>query len=303
MKAANGFTVPLVLLAVLLASPALRAQDKKEVNLAAVPPKVLVLEHKQVFSGKAEERRKMEEIVAASCDRLEAPRFWIDLESMSGEPEALTLSSFDSYEQMEESNIEWNQFLAGHGDVQKTREETRGLVGGERKIIAIRRDDLGYLPESIDLSEARYLHVLEVRLFPGRESDFADASKILSDADTKVQSETPWAVYEVDAGLPAPTFLVLSPMAELKQRDDLLALAGNRADAQGDGGEALRKIARESYATTESTVYEINPAMSHVSKAFAATDLDFWAHRTSNSAPVPKADAKVEPKAKAKVAN
>ncbi len=288
-------------------SPISRAQDKKEVNLAAVPPKVLLLEHKQPYSGKAEERRKIEESLSSLCERLDAPRVWIDLESLSGEPEALIFSPFDSYEQMEQSDFEWSQFLIGHADLQRMREETRGLVGGERKIIAIRRDDLGYMVDTIDLSEARFLQVLEVRLFPGRENDFADAFKILSDAHTKVQAETPWVVYEVDAGLPAPTFLVLSPMAELKERDDLLAQGAGIADAEGDGAEGYRKIARESFATTESTIYIVNPGMSHVSKAFAATDLDFWMHRNSSAAPEsrsePKSEAKPESKPKSKASN
>jgi hypothetical protein len=303
MKAIKMFAALPILISALVVSPISQAQDKKEVNLAAVPPKILLLEHKQVYSGKSGERRKLEESVSAGCDRLEAPRSWIDLESMSGEPEALVFSPFDSYEQMEASNEEWNQFLAGHGDVQRMKEETEGLVGGERKIIAVRRDDMGYLADTIDLSEARYIQVLEVRLFPGRESDFADAFKILADADAKVQADTPWVVYEVDAGLPAPTFLVLSPMAELKQRDNLLSLAANLADAEGEGGETLKKIVRESYASTENTVYAIDPAMSHVSRAFAATDLDFWMRRAGAAAPEAKPNAKPDSKGKPKPAN
>jgi hypothetical protein len=280
------------------------AQDKKEVNLDAVPPKILLLEHKQPYSGKSEERRKIEESLSAACERLDAPRVWIDLESLSGEPDALIFSSFDSYEQMEQSDFAWSQFLGGHADLLRMREEAKGLVGGERKIIAIRRDDLGYLADSIDLSETRFLQVLEVRLFPGRENDFADAFKILSEAHTKVQAETPWVVYEVDAGLPAPTFLVLSPMAELKERDDLLAQAGGIADAEGDGAETFKKIARESFAATESTIYTVNPAMSHVSKAFAATDLDFWMHRNSGALAEPKPEAaKPESKPRPKASN
>ena len=289
--------------AVLSNAPVSLAQDKKEVNLAAVPPKVLLLEHKQPYPGKTEERRKLEESLSAACERLDAPRVWIDLEALSGEPEALIFSPFDSYEQMEQSDFEWSQFLAGHADLQRTREDTKSLIGGERKIVAIRRDDLGYLADAIDLSEARFLQVLEVRLFPGRENDFADAFKILSDAHTKVQAETPWVVYEVDAGLPAPTFLVLSPMAELKERDDLLAQAGGIADAEGDGAETFRKIARESFANTESTIYIVNPGMSHVSKAFAATDLDFWMRRNAGATPEPRPEAKPESKPKSKPAN
>lgn len=303
MKAMNIVAAVLAVAAGLVAAPFSRAQDKKEVNLAAAPPKILLLEHKQPYSGKAEERRKLEESLSAACEKLDAPRVWIDLESLSGDPEAVTFSPFDSYEQMEQSDFDWGQFLAGHADLQRMREEARGLVGGEHKIIALRRDDLGYLVDTIDLSEARFLQVLEVRLFPGRETDFADAFKIVADAHAKVQAETPWVVYEVDAGSSVPTFLVLSPMVELKERDDLLAQTGNIADAEGDGGEALRKIARESYAATETTIYRVNPGMSHVSKTFAATDMDFWMHRGPGASAEPKPEAKPEPKPKPKPSN
>ena len=303
MRALKMVAAALVATAALLAAAPSRAQDKKEANLEAAPPKVLLLEHKQPYSGKAEERRKLEEALSAACEKLDAPRVWIDLESLSGEPEALVFSPFDSYEQMEQSDFEWSQFLAGHADLQRIREDTRSLVGGERKIIAILRYDLGYLVDSIDLSEARFLQVVEVRLFPGRESDFVDAFKILADAHTKVHTETPWVVYEVDAGLPTPTFLILSPMVELKERDDLLAQSPAIADAQGDGGDALKKIARESYAATESTIYRVNPGMSHVSKAFAATDMEFWMHRGPAASQEAKPEAKPESKPKPKPSN
>lgn len=303
MNANKTIAALLIVVSGVWATAGLRAQDKKEVNLAAVPPKIALFEHKQAYAGKAEDRRKLDETISAACDRLEVPRYWIDLESLSGEPEALSFSPFESYEEMEQSNYDWNQFLAGHPDLQRMKEDAGGLVGGVRKIIAIRRDDLGYLTDTIDLSEARFLHVLEVRLFPGRESDFADAFKILAEAHAKVQSETPWVVYEVDAGLPAPTFLVVSPMAELKQRDDILALAAPLSDVEGESGETVKKIARESYASTENTVYAINPRMSHVSKAFAATDLDFWAHRNGDAKPEAKPEPKPDSKPKPKPAN
>ena len=301
MKTTKMF-VPALVLFLGLASPAASpAQDKKEVNLAAAPPKMALLEHKQVYSGKSEDRRKIEESLSIACDRLQAPRFWIDLESIAGEPESLVFSSFDSYEQMQQSDADWSQFLAGHSDLARMREEARSLTGGERKIIAVRRDDLGYLADSIDLSEARFLQVLEVRLFPGRENDFADAFKILADAQSRIQAETPWVVYEVDAGLPTPTFLVLSPMAELKQRDDLLSQSAALVQAEGDqSAETLQKIARESYAATENTMYAVNPGMSHVSKEFAATDVEYWSHRASDVKPEAKPETKPDSKPKPK---
>jgi hypothetical protein len=290
MKALKTFAAITILL---LQGTILAAQDQKAANVDAAPPAVALFAHQAAFSGKAANREKTEAGLSRACDRLEAPKFWIDLESLTGDPEALVLSPYDSYEQMQESNADWARLLSSHPDLGRMQEETASFVGSERKIIALRRDDLGYLAESIDLSEARFVHVLEVHLFPGRESDFAEAFKILADAYGKIQADTPWVVYQVDTGTVAPTFLVLRPMAEMKQNDDLLASFGNLIDAEGEqGSEALKRIAREAYASTESNLYAVNPGMSHVSKAFAAADPDYWLHRPADA----KTDAKPEPK-------
>jgi hypothetical protein len=293
MKIIKAFAA---LIAVLSCSPVLSAQDKKAANVDASPPSIALFVHQSVYSGKAAIREKIESNLSRVCDRLDAPKFWIDLEPLSGDPEGLVFSPVDSYEQMEQTNADWTKFLAGHPDINRMQDEIAGYIGSERKVIALRRDDLGYLAENIDFSEARFVHVLEVHLFPGRESDFAEAFKILADAYTKIQANTPWVVYQVDAGGAAPTFLVIRPMTELKQNDDLMAASGNLMDAEGEQGiETLRRIARESYATTESNLYAVSPEMSHVSKPFAATDPDYWLHR----GPDPRPEAKPDPKADA----
>jgi hypothetical protein len=278
----------------ILHSSILSAQDQKPANVAAAPPGVALFAYQGVSVGKAANREKVESTLSRACDRLEAPKFWVDLESLTGESEAIVFSPFDSYEHMEQTNAYWTKFLAGHPDLGRMQEEIKSLIGSERKIVAVRRDDLGYLSEGIDFSEARFIHVLEVHLFPGHESDFAEAFKILADAYAKIQADTPWVVYQVDVGTPAPTFLVLRPMSELKQNDDLMASSGNLIDAEGaQGTETLKRIAREAYASTESNLYAVSPAMSHVSKSFAATDPAYWLH----PAPETKSEVKPDPKA------
>jgi hypothetical protein len=281
-------------LVIILSSSVLPAQDQKPANLDAAPPNVALLVHQQVYPGKSADREKREMTIARACDRLETPRFWIDLESLTGQPESLVFYPFDSYEQLGQSNTDWSQFLATHPDLDHVRGEIEGIIGSQREIVAVRRDDLGYLADSIDLSEARFVNVLEVHLFPGHENDFAEAFKILVDAYTKIQADAPWMVYQVDVGTPAPTFLVFRPMSEIKQNDDLLSWNDALSEAEGEqGGESLKRIARQAYVTTESNVYAVNPEMSHVSKSFAATDPDYWIHR---AAPEVKSESKPTPK-------
>ena len=121
------------------------------------------------------------------------------------------------------------------------------------------------------------MRVLEVRLHPGRENDFIEAFKTLSAAYEKIGSDTPWVVYQVNAGMPSPAFLVFVPMKALRQNDDLLARRKSLQDAEGEAGVArMQQIAREAYASTESNLYAVSPQMSHVSREFAAGDPQFW---------------------------
>jgi hypothetical protein len=283
-----------ILLSLVCAS-ILSGQDAKAAIPAAEPPNVLLLVHQEILPGRASERQKLETNISHACDRLDAPSFWIHLQSLTGPREALFFDAFDSFEQLEQADANWRQFYAVHSDLARMQEEIDALVRSERTIIAVRRDDLGYLAESMDLSETRFMRVLEIRLFPGHEKDFVEAFKILADAYTKIKADTPWLVYQVNLGMSTPTFLIIVPMSVLGQNDDLLSWRDNLLSAEGEEGvERLRQIARESYASTESNLYAVKPEMSHVSKEFAAGDADFWRHKTAPDAK-PEARPLVKP--------
>src|SRR5258708_11125554 len=148
--------------AFLFCSCAARASAQAEdfPNLAGTPPKILLLVHQEFRSGKAAERRKIEAAISHACDQLAVPNSWIDLESISGSPEALFFDPFDSFEQLDTAFVEWGRIFATHPDLARMQEEMQALVAAERTIIAVRRDDLGYRPQSIDFSKARFMRVL-----------------------------------------------------------------------------------------------------------------------------------------------
>src|SRR5437660_569587 len=118
------------------------AQDRKAANPAAVPPNLLVLVHQEIQSGKTNERQKLVAAVSRACDRLDAPSFWIDLQSLTGNRETLTFDLFYSYEHLQEANSGWRQFYAAHSDLAQTQGQIDSLVSSERTIVALRRDDL-----------------------------------------------------------------------------------------------------------------------------------------------------------------
>jgi hypothetical protein len=251
-------------------------QTKESAEPATAPPKLLVLVYQKFAFAKAADRDQWETAMARACQKLDVPNSWIVMESITGEPEVLSFDPFDSFAQMEKPMAEWGPIYAAHPELGRLQAQINAALVSQRTAIAVRRDDLSYRANRIDLSKARFMRVLEVRLHPGRENDFAEAFQKLSAAYEKIESDLPWVVYQVNLGMPSPTFLTFVPMKAVGQNDDLLKIRERLHSAEGEAAERMQQIAREAYASTESNLYSIKPEKSHVSKEFAAGDPEFW---------------------------
>jgi hypothetical protein len=251
-------------------------QTKGVIRSETAPPKLAVLVYQRFPFDKATEGGKALASAARACANLEVPNSWIVLESVTGDSEVLSFDPFDSFEHIGKAFAEWGPIYAAHAELGKFQAQINGALASQRTIVAERRDDLSYRANRIDLSKARFLRVLEVRLHPGHEGEFAEAFKNLTAAYEKTESDLPWVVYHVNVGMPSPTFFAFVPMRTLAQNDDLLNLRDLLHEAEGDAAERMQQIARAAYAHTESNLYAVSPEKSHVSKEFAAGDPEFW---------------------------
>ncbi|HYL62066.1 MAG TPA: hypothetical protein VE077_05540 [Candidatus Methylomirabilis sp.] len=277
-----------------ISGPLAGAQSQQAAPSPAAAPEVLVLVHQQFQFGKEGARQKIEAAISRACDQIDVPNLWIDLQSITGEPESLSFDPMDSFAQVDDAFAAWGQIYASHPELARMQEQIRAMETGERTIIAVRRDDVSYQPGSIDLSKARFMRVLEVRVRPGHEDQFVAAFKTLRAAYASINADLPWVVYQINAGMQTPTFLAFVPMRELKQNDDLLTWRPLLHEAEGETGtNEMQQIASDSYIATESNLYAISPETSHVSKEFAAGDPEFWTPRSAASVK-PTADQPVK---------
>jgi hypothetical protein len=276
-------------LAIILLSAAdvsiVRAQTEKAASVATAPPRILLLVHQQFKFGSEGTRQSLEVRIARACNHLDVPNSWIELQSITGSPEALSFDPFDSFEHVENAYVVWAQFYAAHPDLGHLQEQVRALETSESTLIAVRRDDLGYRVNRIDLSKVHFMRVLEVRLRPGHEGEFVESFKLLSAAYEKIDADMPWVVYQVNVGMPSPAFLVFVPMRALKENDSYLARAAKLREGEGEAGfDRMQQIARDAYGSTESNLYAISPEMSHVPKEIVDGDPDFWLSKPLASA-------------------
>ena len=262
-------------------------QTKDSAWPETAPPKLALLVYQRFPLDKAAASGKALAAAARACANLEAPNSWIVMDSVTGEPEVLSFDPFDSFAHVNKAFAEWVPIYAAHPELAKAQEQIVGALQSQRTIIAVRRDDLSYRANRIDLSKARFLRVLEVRLHPGHEGEFAEAFQKLSAAYEKTDSDLWWVVYQVNVGTPSPAFFAFVPMRTLAQNDELLNIRKKLREAEGEAAERMQQIAREAYAQTESNLYAISPEKSHVSKEFAAGDPEFWTAKPQASTKSP----------------
>jgi hypothetical protein len=258
-------------------APAVRAQINQASRLAGEPPKILNIVHQLLIPGKGSAYSQLLDHISKTYDQAQIPVYWIQAQSLTGSYGEMSLNVFGSFANAEEAINTLAQTVASHPALAQMQEQLLGYVSSETNAIAARRDDISYRVPSIDFSKARILRVATILVRQGHEDEFSEAMKNLSAAYGKLNADAPWVTYQVNAGAPSTTFVILMPMRSLKEMDDYVARTRALRDAEGDPVYLhLQEIARNAYVSWDSEIYIVNAAVSHVSDDFAAGDPQFW---------------------------
>jgi hypothetical protein len=105
-------------------------------------------------------------------------------------------------------------------------------------------------------------------------------------AHEKAQLNENFAVFQIVAGAPGPTYLIFIPMKSMKEVDNYDQLHGKvYQDALGDDGQKkMRELAAECIESSEVNYFEFSPKMSYPSKEWIAANPDFWTPKTTMAA-------------------
>ena len=243
---------------------------------SGTPPKFLNIVHETLQPGKNSASDAEEAAILRGYNRAKIPAYWIEWESVTGLPEVLALNFFDSFEQAEQAIGALGAALAAHPELAKMQDhKLQANTISVRNVFTLRRDDLSY--GVINFAKARLLRLTTIEVRPGYEAEFVEGARNIVAATKSAGADASWAVYEVNAGMPSPTFLYLTPMRSLKEIDAAAARRNLYEGAKADAfQQRLQEIARSAYASTESQIYFVRRELSHVSKEFAAGDPEFW---------------------------
>ncbi len=241
------------------------------------PPKVLRIGREEVKPYVDAAHVKVETEWVAIFAKANWPVHSIAMTSMSGPPEAWFVSGYDSFAAIEKENQEFEKHPTLSADVARLGKLDNELLHGLRGIIATLDEELSYRP-AVNLAQVRYFWVETFRVRPGHYAEFAQHRRIINAAHEKANIDEHWAVYYVEAGMPAGTVLVFHPLKSLKEVDQFPGMHGT-AYAAALGAENQKKMNELQAAYTlslESNYFAINPQMSYPAKELIAADPAFW---------------------------
>lgn len=241
-------------------------------------PAVLQIGIESVRSGRSGPHTALEQRWAATFRHAGVPVYWLGATSVTGPNEFWWFTGMDAIADLEAQDkaVEGVPGLSGASDLLSHADAEN--VESSRSILARLRPDLSRLG-GVAVARARYFNVITWRVRPGQNRMFEDAAKLYSTIMTEARGSGNWATYEVVSGMPAPTYLVFSPMRSIGELDpgpDFEAIMRAMTPARQ---KQFNDMASAGYISVTSMVLRLQPQMSYMPAEFAAQDSAFWAVR------------------------
>jgi len=242
------------------------------------PPQVLQIFRETIKEGKGAAHRKIEHDYAGTFRRHKIPYYYLALGVESGPGEVWFVEALPSFAAMEEfDKLTDKAPLKGELELLDARDgEVRT---SSRGMTAVLMKDSSYIPTNGDLTLAktRYINVDTYRVRQGHDDGFQSGGKLFVDAMKKTNYPYPVFAYQVAAGAPTGTYLIISPMSSLKLLDEQDTWNGKFREAMGPTNfDRLMKNTGDVFQNMETTIFAVSPEMSYVSKETEDGDPDFW---------------------------
>jgi len=248
------------------------------------PPRLIQIRREQLSFGRSEAFLQAETEYARVMAGTNRVSHYAALVSVSGPSEVWFVTPYESYAEWSKSlkDQEPNTKLAPGPDHDGSRNSE--LLTGLGSVVATYREDLSYRPGVMG-SHVHCFSVATVRTRPGRTADYVAERRIVKAAHEKAAIKEDYFVYQVASGLPAGTFFVVIPYADLGELDSVSPTHGKAYDdALGDDGrKKSQDLTTSGILDSDTMIFLVHPEMSHIAYEWIAADPDFW-----NKGSIPK---------------
>jgi hypothetical protein len=270
-------------LTVLLAG-SLAAQDQG-------PPPYLQIFREQVKFGRAGSHLQTESAWPRAFGKAKIKNNYIALVSTYGPSEVWFVEGHGSVAEIEAASksIAATPGLAAELD-RLVQADAANVSGGDALLARFVPEASN--PGEVNLAQMRVWEVTIFRVRPGKEGSFFEGAKLFQGVVQQAKANAPWASYQVQAGMPGPTYLVLSPHKSLAELDQN---SGTGAAIEKAMTPDLMKqfgTVSEGFVSVQSIVFTVSPEMSYPMAEWVSQDPAFW----NRKAPAPAAPKPAAPK-------
>jgi hypothetical protein len=265
-------------------------------GLPTTQPRLLMIVRETVKVGHAADHVKTEAGWPAALAKAEMTNYYLALVAVTGASEAWFVAPFDSHATMGDVRRREQEDPVLTAELARLSKSDAQHLDAVRVLHAAARTDLslGTFP---DTSKQRFWEITTFRVRPGHEGGFEAAAKAYAAATARSAPGASYRVYEVIAGMPAPTYLVFASLAAYGEFDRMLEEGQTTMNAMTDQErQTLQRFAAEGMFDTETQRFELNPEMSYVPAEVRAQDPAFWGRKSSAAAPATRPSRAPAPK-------
>jgi hypothetical protein len=245
--------------------------------LPTAQPKFIIVIREGVKLGRAADHAKHEAGWPAAYEKAKSTQAYVALASMTGTPEVLYITPFESHTALDETAKREDADPVLSAELERLGRADAEFLSDWNLMQAAARPDLSYggFP---DISKVRFYEITEFHVKPGHESDFAAVARIYAAAAAKSAPKASWRTYQVMAGAPSGSFVVMSSLESYGEFDQ--AIADGMSMMKGFSAEdaiTLQKFDTEGLVSPAVTNrYRLDPVQSYVSRAVREKDPAFW---------------------------
>jgi hypothetical protein len=245
-------------------------------GLPTTQPALVNIVREEIKVGRAADHAKHEAGWPAAYGRAKSPDYYLAMAAMTGPNEVWYVAPYASHAALGESMKRDNSDAVLSTELARLQRLDGEFLNSVRNIQAAARTDLS-MGDFPDLTKMRFWEITLFRVRPGHEASFEAAAKAYRSAAQRSAPNTRWRLYEVIAGMPAPTYLVFSSVAQFGEFDN--GMKDGQAIFKGATAEelaALDKFSKEGSISVETNRFALDPTQSYVSNEVRASDPAFW---------------------------
>jgi hypothetical protein len=215
------------------------------------------------------------------------PIHYTAFNSLTGQPRAIYLSSFDSLEEMDKANktlaspaiaAELERLNLADGEL---LESTKSLIFESVPELSFHSKKPG--PEN------RFLEAQILLIRPGHAKDFEDLAKMVKAAEDKIGTSRHWGAYRILFGEQAGSYVLFTSADSMAEFDQVFGEQPKyMASLSDDDKKKMNELRAAAIESSHSELYSVNPVQSYVDPDWIKADPGFWKPKSATAPPAEK---------------